>query len=132
MDSDDTAVLTIVIPTYNRKVLLLKAVKSVIDQQVPKLVIHIYDNCSTDGTDTLVQHLMDVYQNILYTRRDSNIGSLANYSDAIRSVKTPFLMSLADDDWLLEGGIQNLLSTILNDELLGAVISQSSPGLIFR
>lgn len=125
MASDDTALLTIVIPTYNRKELLLKAVNSVIDQQVPRLIIHIYDNCSTDGTDKMVQTLMGVYPNISYTQRKSNIGSLANYSDAIRSVKTPFLMSLADDDWLLAGGMRLLLDTILCDETLGAVVSQT-------
>jgi glycosyltransferase involved in cell wall biosynthesis len=125
MDVATPALLTVVIPTYNRKDLLTKAVRSVTDQRIPNLIIHIYDNCSTDGTDVIVRKLMGEHQNIVYTRRESNLGSLVNYSDAIRSVKTPFLMSLADDDWFLEGGIQKLLDAILGDESLGAVVSQT-------
>lgn len=125
MYSESTPLLTVVIPTYNRKSQLRKAVKSVTDQQASGVIIHIFDNCSTDGTESVIQELMDEHDSIIYTRRDSNIGSLGNYSDAIRSVKTPFLISLADDDWLLDSAIQKLLDTMLDDESLGAVISQT-------
>jgi len=121
----DTDLITVVIPTYNRVERLLNAVRSATSQNVAGLIVHIFDNCSTDGTEGTVRGLMAAHPEIRYTRRPANIGSLANYAGAISSVETPYFIPLADDDWLLEGSIQRLLETILRDPSLGAVVSQT-------
>lgn len=125
MHPDDTALLTVVIPTFNRSESLKVAIKSVTDQKVLGVIIHIFDNCSTDGTEAVVRNLMAIHSNIAYTRRDSNLGALGNYSDAIHSVATPYFISLADDDWLLEDSLSLLLDAMESDSTLGAVVSQT-------
>jgi len=117
--------ITVVIPTFNRQELLKKAVKSVTDQNVAGVLIHIFDNCSTDGTEQCVAGLIARHPNIRYTKRDSNIGALPNYIGALATVETPFYIPLADDDWLLDGSISLLLETMQRDPSLGAVVSQT-------
>lgn len=117
--------VTVLITTFNRRKQLIKAIESVIDQDLNAVIIHIFDNCSEDGTQELVNDFQSRYRNIFYTRRTENIGALANYADAIASVETLFYLPLADDDWLLPGSLHILLEEILKDNKLGAVISQT-------
>lgn len=134
-DSNDH-LLTIVIPTFNRSAGLVKAVTSISDQKVDRVQIHIFDNASTDDTEIKVQDLIQQHPNIRYTRRDHNLGSLANYSNAIQSVTTRYFIPLADDDWLLAGSIRRLLSEIEQHPNLCAVVAttvhQTETGEIVR
>ncbi len=123
MSPSEPDLVTVVIPTYNRSAGLRKAVASVTDQNVPRVGIHIYDNASTDDTPAVVEELIRAHPSIRYTRRETNLGSLLNYSGAMRAVDTPYLMSLADDDWLLEGSIATLLGSIQRNPTLGAAIA---------
>jgi hypothetical protein len=123
--NNGSQMVTVVIPTYNRKDQLRIAVNSVLDQSINELGIHIFDNCSTDGTEETVKELQARHSNIRYTRRPVNIGSKLNYAGAIASVETPFFIPLADDDWLLEGAIRILLDAIEEDRSLGFVAAQT-------
>lgn len=125
MDSINEFAATVVIPTFNRKVQLRKAIFSILDQNLKEVTIHIFDNCSKDGTEEFVIELCERYPQIRYTKRERNLGALQNYASAIESVETPFYLPLADDDWLLPGSLRVLLDALLEDDSLGAVISQT-------
>ena len=55
MENEKTdLLLTIAIPTYNRKNLLKRALESVVSQLNPKIEILVSDNASDDGTDEMI------------------------------------------------------------------------------
>lgn len=67
--------ISVIIPTYNRRELLLRAVQSVLGQTEPDLECIIVDDASTDGTAEAVAALVD--PRIRYIRMERNAGACA-------------------------------------------------------
>ena len=59
--------ITIIIPTYNRKVLLKKCINSLINQSYKDFEIIVVDDGSTDGTKDLIKN----YEQIRYLRQEN-------------------------------------------------------------
>ncbi len=93
--------ITIILPTFRRPTMLPKAIQSVLDQDFRDFTLSIYDNCSNDETPSVVRRYVEQDERIKYHCHAQNIGAAANYSYALREVRTPFFSFLADDDWLL-------------------------------
>jgi glycosyltransferase involved in cell wall biosynthesis len=91
--------VTTLIPTYQRKNFLRRAVLSACSQT--HAIVHVFDNASDDGTESVVRELQSHHGNIEYTKRPENIGALANFIDSVKHVKTPYFSLLSDDDYLL-------------------------------
>ncbi|MDB6132388.1 MAG: family 2 glycosyl transferase [Verrucomicrobiales bacterium] len=119
--------LTVVLPTYNRRVLLERALSSVLAQcrGDKRICIHVWDNNSSDDTESYMQDLVKNESAIYYTRRSENIGAITNYTDAIAKVETEFYVGLADDDYLLGDFLQESISLLEGDRTLGAVAMQT-------
>jgi glycosyltransferase involved in cell wall biosynthesis len=104
-----TPLITVFIPTYNRLEFLKKAVNSVFNCKA-HVHLHVLDNCSTDGSDEWLNEISsDAPISVEITRQTHNIGSLANYAAGFDSVRTPFLVPLADDDELVPGFLSKAL-----------------------
>jgi len=69
--------LHIVIPTYNRALKLASVLKS-ISRFAEQHFISVFDNCSTDGTQSLCEGYANSNENIKYVRRCANIGGNGN------------------------------------------------------
>jgi glycosyltransferase involved in cell wall biosynthesis len=65
--------IDIIIPTYNRKNYLKKAIDSVLKQSYKDINIIISDNDSDDLTEELVNEYLSKYDNIYYYKQDINI-----------------------------------------------------------
>ncbi|SFB92079.1 Glycosyl transferase family 2 [Brevinema andersonii] len=53
---DQRGKISVVIPTYNRKIMLKKAIDSVLAQEYGNIEIIVSDNASTDGTDVMMEY----------------------------------------------------------------------------
>ena len=89
--------ISVIIPTYNRKKTLARAIQSVINQSLSPFEILIIDDGSNDGTEEWVkenfQNIKYIYQNNHGVSSARNIGIENAYGDWIA-----FLDS--DDEWL--------------------------------
>jgi glycosyltransferase involved in cell wall biosynthesis len=94
----ESPIVTALIPTRNRAHLLSRAVSSVLNQSERRLVVHVFDNASTDDTNETVEVLATRDSRVRLQRHPINIGALANFQSALRSVRTPFFSILSDDD----------------------------------
>src|ERR1700677_5313448 len=72
--------ITTVIPTYRRPMLLKRAVRSVLAQTYPDLLVCIYDNASGDDTADVVSGLAQEDERARYCRNSENIGWLKNFA----------------------------------------------------
>lgn len=98
----DKPLVSIVIPTYNRKDMLKVALDSVLEQDYENIEIIVADNASTDGTDLLMQEYIKNNENIIYIKRKINIGPLDNGYMAYKEVaKGKYMYFLCDDDYLI-------------------------------
>ena len=111
--TDEKPRVSICIPTYNRSASLSKCLTSVLNQDYVNLEIIITDNCSSDGTETLVTSLLEEHQNIRYIRNPTNIGSSANFNRAKDLATSQYFMWLADDDWISDNYVSACMEYML-------------------
>ena len=91
--------VAVIIPTYNRALLLPRAIKSVLKQTFTKFELIIVDDASTDQTRQVVQRFND--QRIKYIRHNHTKGGSAARNTGIDSSRSEYIAFLdSDDEWL--------------------------------
>jgi len=105
----DTPLVTVWIPTFNRKELLERALLSVLNQDYQNIEIFIVDNGSVDGTSELVNNYIQKNNKIVYHRFDSNKGACAARNYAIINASGDLVTGLDDDDEFLPGRVSQLV-----------------------
>jgi glycosyltransferase involved in cell wall biosynthesis len=95
--SETRPLVTIGISTYNRADGYLKeALASALAQSYPNLEIVVSDNCSSDGTEALVESFAD--PRIRYFRQEVNIGANNNFNFCLEQARGEYFLLLHDDD----------------------------------
>lgn len=87
---------SVIIPTYNRKKYLQKALESVLNQTQKFDELIIVDNCSTDGTADFVKSIQD--PRIKYLCHEANIGPQKNWESAFKAACCDYIALLEDDN----------------------------------
>lgn len=93
--------ISICIPTYNRKNLLSRAILSALDQDYQNLEIVVCDNASTDGTEEIMLEMINKYPKVKYFRNEQNAGMVANWKLCLERAKGDYYMILDDDNYLI-------------------------------
>lgn len=91
------ALVSVVIPTYNRADELRRALQSVIGQTYTNWEVCVVDNNSTDLTDDVVRSFKDSRIRLLKIHNKGVIASSRNLG--IRSAKGEYIAFLDSDDW---------------------------------
>ncbi|MBU0683680.1 MAG: glycosyltransferase [Candidatus Omnitrophica bacterium] len=88
---------SVIIPAFNRKDFLKKAITSVLNQSYRNLELIVVDDGSSDGTDFLINSIKD--ERILFLKQ-SNHGVSHARNTGIRRAKGDFFAFLdSDDSW---------------------------------
>ncbi|MBP3818275.1 MAG: glycosyltransferase [Butyrivibrio sp.] len=92
-------ILSICIPTYNRKQRLLELLELIREYNVNKIPILVFDNASTDGTQKSLQSYVERGE-IIYFRNEKNLGHDGNYLRMIEEGRkyAQYSLWLGDDD----------------------------------
>lgn len=99
--------LTIAIPVYNRRLLLKRALDSILSQMDDRVEILVSDNASDDGTQEMIR---DEYPNIRYSRNEQNVGGEANFLKCCELAQGRFFILFGSDDVLVEGALNKILN----------------------
>jgi hypothetical protein len=105
----DPPLITTVIPTYRRPLLLRRAIRSVLSQTYPRAQAWVFDNASGDETAAVVAELARNDPRVKYYCHPENVGMAANFIYGMKQVDTPYFSILSDDDYLLP----NFYSTVM-------------------
>jgi len=116
---DETVLLSIVIPTFNRGKILSNSLDNLIldvnelsDNQ--KVEIIISDNCSKDDTNLIVKNLINDNPHLLlkYNKNHKNLGFDKNCIVGASLSTGKFIWFLSDDDAIKSGGLNYILTNI--------------------
>lgn len=101
MDSNNTPVVSIVLPTYNRVELLTKAVNSVIEQSYNDWELIIVDDGSSDGTAERMKVMQENDNRINYLRisKINNSGIYQYLNIGLEKAKGKYIARIDDDDF---------------------------------
>jgi len=100
---------TVVIPTFNRKELVLRAVQSAYDTQWAGIEIIVVDDGSTDGTEELVK---EMFPEVVYFRSNQNCGPGAARDVGIQHASGTWTVLLDDDDMLRRESLATMARSI--------------------
>ena len=89
-----------IVVTYNRKELLLRCLKKILEQEDVSCDVLVVDNASTDGTKTAVEEIQD--SRVIYRNTGKNLGGAGGFNYGMR--------------WALEAGYEYLW--IMDDDTL--------------
>jgi glycosyltransferase involved in cell wall biosynthesis len=93
--------VSIIIPTYNRSQLIVRAVKSVLNQTYQDFELIIVDDASTDNTEEVINSFND--KRIRYIRHEKNKGEAAARNTGIKTAGCNYIAYQdSDDEWLPE------------------------------
>ena len=114
METENTEfLLTIAIPTYNRRNLLKRALDSIVPQLNPKVEILVSDNASDDGTDGMIA---ESYPMVRYIKNAENMGWDYNFLQCYREAKGKYVILLGSDDRMSEGAVDYLIGFLQNND----------------
>lgn len=97
--------ISVCIPTYNRKEYLKQAVESVFRQTCKDYEVIVLDDGSTDGTETLIESL---HLPIRYYRQD-NKGTPQPYNRLAELARGDYICFLDSDDIFLDDALERLI-----------------------
>lgn len=107
--------LSICIPTFNRAKYLksnLEALFREIDGKNMPIEIIVSDNCSTDDTENTVRGFIIKGLPLNYIKNSINLGMDGNFAQCYREAKGKYVLALGDDDYLIEGMLEKLISIL--------------------
>lgn len=95
---------TVNIMSYRYGHLAAQAIESVIHQSLPPHVIRFYDDGAGDCA-----HLPELYPEVEFILRPTNLGIIDNFNDALERTDTDRVMFLGADNWLAPWTLETLL-----------------------
>lgn len=104
--------LTIAVPTYNRKNQLEECLIHLLPQYSEEVEVIVSDNASTDETQEFMLQMIEKYPYIRYIRNEENIFADGNFMQCLEVANGKFVLILSDDDFILDGCVNNILELI--------------------
>ena len=98
MSTQNSPLVSVIMPAYNCGRYIAQAVQSVIGQTLADWELQIVDDCSTDDTQAVVQRLAAQDTRIHYTRLAQNGGPAAARNEALRRAAGQYVAFLDSDD----------------------------------
>ncbi len=97
-DLDEKPLVSIIMPTFNRKKLLQEAIDSVLSQTYQNFELIIVDDSSTDSTKEFLKHLKHEKIRVLFNK--TNMGPAASRNVALQHANGEYIAYLdSDNEW---------------------------------
>lgn len=114
--------VSVIIPTYNRAALVLKAVQSVLEQTYQNFEIIVVDDGSIDNTEELVRNFKD--DRIRYIRFNENQGAPFARNKGVKIAKGEYISFLDSDDYYLPNKLALQIDAFKSNSDAGLVYSK--------
>jgi abequosyltransferase len=121
------ALLTIIVPTYNRAdklELLLTALRSELAGLASDVQVVVSDNASSDRTPELTQAVQAEWPDLVVRRQATNVGADENFCSCVDLVRSRYFWIMGDDD-LPKTGVLRRLVMLLRERNPWLVYMQS-------
>jgi len=120
--------ISIIIPTYNRSELVVRAINSVINQSYQDFEIILINNGSEDDTADVLKQYENNPKIRLFTL-EKNIRYVGAFNFGIQQIQGEWFSELADDDWLDPKALETLLKEVERDPSISSVSCNSKDSL---
>ncbi len=108
--------VSVILPTYNRRGLLPRAIQSVLSQTHRELELIVVDDCSTDGTAELVQQYAAADRRLRYLPMSTRGGPAVARNTGIRVAQGDWIAFQDSDDEWRPGKLERQLQAVSSDD----------------
>lgn len=102
--------ISVILPTHNRRELLLRAIDSVLRQTHRELELIVVDDASTDGTQSAVLEIAD--ERLRYVRLPENAGACAARNRGLDMARGEYIAFQDSDDVFQEDKLEKQLACL--------------------
>ena len=93
------SLISVIIPTFNRKAAVIRAIKSVLNQTYKNIEVLVIDDASTDGTEEVIKNISDI--RVKYFKLEKNTKGTMPRNFGIEKSAGEYIAFLdSDDEWL--------------------------------
>jgi glycosyltransferase domain-containing protein len=109
------ALVSVIIPTYNRPAYLKEAIESAVGQTYQNIEIIVADDCGLASAEN--QKIVEAFQDprIIFRRNATNLGVTQNFASAIKEARGKYIASLNDDDMWNKDFLEKLVPPLERD-----------------
>ena len=113
--------VSLCITCYNQERYVARAVKSALAQTYSPLEVVICDDCSTDGTQVIVEQLIRKYKNnggkhdVVFHKNAINLGIAKNYEQCFKMGRGVLLVTGAGDDESMPNRVERIVKEWVKD-----------------
>ena len=93
--------ISVYMPTKNRRALAQRAIESVLAQDYPKFEMVVVDDGSTDDTPAMLEDFAKAHRNFRFIRNVQSKGAAAARNTAIENSQGELVTGIDDDDWFM-------------------------------
>lgn len=104
--------LTIGIPTYNRKTYLQECIERLlpqVEENREQVELYISDNCSNDDTSDFLKQIALNHPAVTYYIQPENLGAERNFISIFNHAVGKYVWILSDDDIVVDNGVKHIL-----------------------
>ena len=98
MEMDESSLVSICIPTYNRAEMVSKAIDSALSQSYPNIEVVVVDNASSDDIESVIARYKDTP--LKFFKNKTNLGLFGNFNRCIELAKGKYIHILHSDDYI--------------------------------
>lgn len=109
MKNDNRQLVSVIIPTHNRKELLERAVNSVLEQTWSPVELVIVDDASDDETPAYLDQLQKDHDRIQVISNSESKGAAVSRNIAVQHASGEFITGLDDDDYWRPTRVERLM-----------------------
>ena len=114
---NDLPLVSVIIPTYNRRFMTLEALNSVLKQTYRNLEVIVVDDASTDSTPDIQNRIYD--ERFKYIRHPKNKGVSATRNTGIKESHGEYISFLDSDDIWFKKKLEIQMDRILQEKKEG-------------
>jgi len=118
--------ISIIIPSYNRKMFITKAIESVLNQTYKDIEIIIIDDGSTDGTEQYIKEKYEKNEIVKFYKNVKNSGAGFSRKVGYEKAKGEYLIFMDDDDYYTDNEFFEKSMKIFQEKENISFISSSS------
>lgn len=111
--------LSVIIPVYNGEKCLPKLIESLEKQDIPveDFELLFIDDCSTDGSVSLIEQYKEQFPNIRLVRHEKNLRLASACNTGLDNAQGEFLWFVDQDDWVEPDSMGFLLRNVEEQQL---------------
>lgn len=110
--------ISVFIVTYNQEMYVAQAIESVLQQSVKPYEIIVSDDCSSDGTWSVIQSYQTKYPEMIKAyRNDPNVGIFRNFNETSRRTTGNLVTCVAGDDFIKPGYFEHVVKCVEDNNL---------------